>query len=181
MGEESFSSAGVTVLDFWRWALGDLRMNNARGYLAEFIVARAVGSTDPIRIEWGAHDVLAPDGTRIEVKSSGLLQSWGQAKLSTPRFSLTGAKDTWDAESGEYLEDATGRVDAWVFALHGCRDHELYDPLDLTQWAFWAASNQQVESWQRKSIGVTALEQALGEPARVDELEELIPPRSTAQ
>jgi hypothetical protein len=31
----------ASVLDFWRWALGDLRMNTARGYLAEFLVACA--------------------------------------------------------------------------------------------------------------------------------------------
>lgn len=44
-----------------------LRMNNVRGDLAEFLVARAVGATGP-RVEWDAYDVLAPDGTRIEVK-----------------------------------------------------------------------------------------------------------------
>jgi hypothetical protein len=32
-----------SVLDFWRWALGDLRLNSTRGLLAQFLVARAVG------------------------------------------------------------------------------------------------------------------------------------------
>ena len=47
----------TTVLDFWRWALGDLRMNNARGYLVEYLVAQAVGDASPTRVEWGAYDV----------------------------------------------------------------------------------------------------------------------------
>lgn len=51
-GAQSFTAGDATVLDFWRWVLGDLRMNNARGYLAEFLVARALGSPAPIRIEW---------------------------------------------------------------------------------------------------------------------------------
>ena len=42
-GSECFSN-GDTVLDFWRWAMGDLRMNNARGYLAEYLVARTVNA-----------------------------------------------------------------------------------------------------------------------------------------
>lgn len=34
-GDEKFTGmAGTTVRDFWQFALGDLRMNNARGYLA---------------------------------------------------------------------------------------------------------------------------------------------------
>ncbi len=37
--------------------------------MAEFLVAKAVGAHGP-RLEWDAYDVLAPDRTRIEVKSS---------------------------------------------------------------------------------------------------------------
>ena len=54
-GEERFGE-GASVLDFWRWALGDLRMNTARGFLAEYLVSLAVGSKAPIRIEWAAHE-----------------------------------------------------------------------------------------------------------------------------
>ncbi len=166
-GAEHFTEGDATVLDFWRWALGDLRMNNARGYVAEFLVARALGSQAPIRVEWGAHDVTAADGTRVEVKSSGYLQSWGQRKLSVPRFGLTGAK----------LADPMGRVDAWVFALHSCREHERYDPLAVEQWRFWAASNHTVEAWQQKSAGVTFVERHLGQPVEWHRLAEAVASR----
>jgi hypothetical protein len=52
-GSEVLGSS--TVLDFWRWALGDLRMNNARGYLVEFLVAQALGDTSRVRVEWGPY------------------------------------------------------------------------------------------------------------------------------
>lgn len=74
-GAEPFIGVEATVADFWRFALSDLRMNNTRGYLAEFIVARAVGATTT-RVEWDSYDVLAPSGARIEVKSSAYLQVW---------------------------------------------------------------------------------------------------------
>ncbi len=78
-GKEAVAGTDATVVDFWRFALSNLRMNNARGYLAEFLVAKAVGSTG-LRIEWDPYDVLAPDGTTIEVKTSAYLQAWDQYK-----------------------------------------------------------------------------------------------------
>jgi hypothetical protein len=145
-GEERFS-IGPSVLDFWRWALGDLRMNTARGFLAEFLVAQAVRSQAPIRVEWAAHDVDADDGARLEVKSSGFLQSWTQATPSAPSYSFKSVRATrvWDETQGDYREvDPEGRVDAWVFALQSCRDPDAYDPLDVDQWEFRVVPHRQL-------------------------------------
>ena len=55
-GDEPFlawrSVDHVTVQDFWRWSCSDLLSNTARGVLAEFIVAQAVGAQGDIRREW---------------------------------------------------------------------------------------------------------------------------------
>lgn len=90
-GDESFVGLDATVLDFWRFAVQDLRMNTLRGYLAEFVVARALGA-QANRTEWDPYDVLWHDprsgrDVRIEVKSSAYLQAWPQHRLSTPSFS----------------------------------------------------------------------------------------------
>lgn len=49
-GDESFHNAGKplgpTLLDSWRWNSSDLVSNANRGWLAEFIVASALGLTD---------------------------------------------------------------------------------------------------------------------------------------
>lgn len=50
--------------------MSDLRTNNTRGYLAEYLVAKAVGATT-CRVEWDTYDVLTPEGPRVEVKSAG--------------------------------------------------------------------------------------------------------------
>lgn len=161
-GSERFDGLDATVLDFWRWALGDLRMNNARGYLVEYLIARAVGSTDQRRIEWGAQDVTAPDGTKIEVKSTGYLQSWTQRKPSTPSFSFTGAKSTWDDKSGTWSPGSEGRVDVWVFALHTCKDHASYRPLAVDQWIFWAVPHAVIEDLGQKTGGLATIERIAG-------------------
>jgi len=98
-GSEQFRETAKSVSEFWQWAMGDLRMNTARGLLVEYFIAVAVGSTDPIRIEWAGHDVTAADGTRIEAKSSAYLQSWAQKRPSTPRFSFQRRNGAvWDPE-----------------------------------------------------------------------------------
>ncbi|MDO9354068.1 MAG: hypothetical protein Q7T55_10255 [Solirubrobacteraceae bacterium] len=131
--------ADGTVLDFWRWTLGDLRMNTARGFLAEYLVARAVADPSETRVEWGPWDVRGADGTLIEVKACGRLQSWTSTKLSTPvwNFKSVNASRVWSEASGSYEEVVPAdRVHVWVFALQTAIEPHAYDPLDLKQWEF---------------------------------------------
>jgi len=128
-GHEPFSGVGATVAEFWRWGFSDLRTNIVRGILAEFLVAKAVGARVPVRVAWDNFDVVSDAGTRIEVKSSGYLQSWAQKRLSTVAFTgLTGLR--WDAKEG-WGDDREVRADVFVFAIQICREPALYDPLDV--------------------------------------------------
>jgi hypothetical protein len=103
-GQEPFDGLDATVLDFWRWAMSDLRVNNVRGYLAEFLVGKAVGSTG-IRIEWDSYDVTAPDGTKIEVKTTGGIQAWEPAHPAQPKWSGLRTR-TWTPTDGYAAEDS---------------------------------------------------------------------------
>ena len=134
-GSEQFAGVAATVQDFWRFALGDLRMNNARGYLAEFLVARALGVADPARIEWAEHDVRLDDIT-IEVKSSAYLQASEQRRLS--RITFSGLKGTPYTPRGGY--DPAGKqfnAHVYVFGVQTATTHDEYDPLDVTQWEWY--------------------------------------------
>src|SRR5690349_14432789 len=95
-GNERFVGVDAKVSDFWAFAMSDLKMNNVRGYLAEYLVAKATGASGN-RVEWDAYDVLAPDETKIEVKSSAYLQAWAQRGVS--RISFGGLRSrTWTPE-----------------------------------------------------------------------------------
>jgi hypothetical protein len=149
---------GLTVLDFWRWALGDLRMNTARGYLVEFLVAKALGDESPVRVEWGPHDVEAADGTRVEIKTTGYLQSWATKKVSTPSwtFKSVTADKVWSEDLGTYLPvDPGARVDVWIFALQTCQDPRAYDPLSVDQWEFRVMSHRQLLATGQQSAGLS--------------------------
>jgi len=130
-GQEPFSGVGATVAEFWRWSFSDLRSNIVRGILAEFLVAKAVGARELVRVAWDNFDVVSAARTRIEVKSSAYLQSWSQRRLSTITFTgLTGLR--WDAKEG-WGDDREVRADGFVFAIQTCREPALYDPLDVDQ------------------------------------------------
>lgn len=160
-GSEQFAGLDSTVRDFWRFAMSDLRMNNVRGYLAEFLVSRAIGASGP-RVEWDAYDVLAPDGTKIEVKSSAYLQVWDQRRPS--RIVFTGLVGrTWTPQGGETPE-ATFNADVYVFCVHTATSHDVYDALDVNQWSFYVLPRQTLEDIGYKSIGLPTLERLTDGP-----------------
>ena len=71
----------LRLLDYWRWSGSVLLDNTARGILAEFLIAAALGLHDKEpRREWDECDIRMESGTSIEVKSSAYVQSWKQSK-----------------------------------------------------------------------------------------------------
>ncbi|WP_163541988.1 hypothetical protein [Occultella kanbiaonis] len=151
-GGETFAGMDARVLDFWRFAMSDLQMNNLRGVLAEFLVARAVGSTSA-RVEWDAFDVLAPDGTRVEVKSSGYLQSWHQERLSAVTFQVRPSYG-WHPVTGTYATERTFQADVYVFAHQTATETAAYDALDVSQWDFYVLPRPVVEGFAGSRVGL---------------------------
>lgn len=148
--------------------MSDLKTNNVRGYLAEFLVARAVGMTHS-RIEWDSWDVTAPDGVRIEVKSSGFVQAWAQSKLSAPTFRVSPAFG-WDPSTGRWSEGQGFNADVYVFCLHAAVSHEDYDPLDTAQWRFYVAPRSVVAARAGRQMGLATLTKLVGDPVGYSEL-----------
>lgn len=159
-GDEKLGESDLSVADFWRWAFSDLRENIVRGVLAEFLVAKAVGDPSPLRRAWDNFDVTAPDGTRIEVKSSAYLQSWRQKAHSRITFAgLMGR--AWSYDTNELDADPSLRADVYVFALHNCREPDQYDALVLDAWEFYVVSVETLRAaGSPKSVSLAFLERA---------------------
>ncbi|WP_103888729.1 hypothetical protein [Actinacidiphila yanglinensis] len=153
--------SGAAVVDFWRFALPDLRVNSTRGVFAEFLVHRAVGSHRP-RVEWASHDVETDDGIRIEVKASGYLQAWDQNGPSDIRFSGLRAR-TWTPDHG-YAPTASYNADVYVFAVETAREPALYDPLDTSQWEFYVLPRPALVELAAGSLGLNTVRRAAGPP-----------------
>ena len=169
-GVEVFHSNGVphdfAVADFWGWSTSDLVNNTTRGVLAEYIVAKALTiPTDQARDDWGAFDLRTNRGLRIEVKSSAYVQSWTQKRLSTIQF-VVSKRLGWDPETNEMETEARRHADIYVFALLAHRDKTTINPLDLSQWQFWAVPTRDLDERSRSqhSITLTSLLKLAGDP-----------------
>ena len=163
-GSDRFIGTDATVADFWKFALSDLRMNNARGYLAEFLVAKALGLDSVHRTEWDAYDLLL-DGIRIEVKSSAYLQAWEQPRPS--RITFGGLQGTRYHPRHGY--DPAGKqlnANVYVFCVHTAKRYEDYNPLDVKQWSFYLVKRSALQRLGYRSIGVDTVSRlANGETA----------------
>lgn len=151
-------SIGRTLGDFWQWSGSDLVSNIFRGWLAEYIVACALDIDTGVRTNWISYDLRTPDGTRIEVKASGYVQSWLQRALYKPRFSIREAR-SWDAETNITAAQATRAADVYVFCLHIHTELSTLDPLDVSQWRFFVVPTFLISERLKtqKDIGLSTL------------------------
>lgn len=161
-GSESFhitgSPLGMDVLGYWRWAYSDLLSNAARGKLAEYIVACALGASGGVRIDWDAYDLRTPEGWKVEVKSAAYWQSWPQKKPSTILFRIPRTRG-WKAEDNSYFDEPTRAADVYVFAVLVHMDKATIDPLDIAQWDFYVLPTAVLEAKcpAQKSIALSSL------------------------
>lgn len=148
-GGEQILGVDATVTDFWRFALPDVTTNNVRGWLAEYLVWRAIGVERPVRVEWDAFDVLWGD-IRIEVKSSALVQRWAQRGDS--KLAFTGLRGRLlDTATNDYVDEATYNADVYVLAVN-LAGREQFDQLDISQWRFAVLSRSVLEATGQSSM-----------------------------
>ncbi|MCX2451105.1 hypothetical protein OQX61_07455 [Pedobacter sp. PLR] len=143
------------LLGFWRWNSSDLLSNTTRGRFAEFIVASAtIVDLNQVRDEWGAYDLITPEGIKIEVKSSAYVQSWEQKKLSKISFGIKAAF-SWDEETKKRTEIAMRSADVYVFCLLHHENKETCDPLNLNHWEFYVLATGELNSYTRSQHSIT--------------------------
>lgn len=158
-GEEQFLNAGsATLLDYWTWAHSDIIGNAERGKLAEYIVAMALGLQTGTRTEWDSYDLLSKDNIKIEVKSSGYIQSWAQKTHSTISFGIQPTK-ALDVETNEYSKEIKRQADLYVFCVHNHKDQDTVNPLDLNQWQFYVLNTKVLneKATHQKSIQLSSI------------------------
>ena len=175
-GREPFHESGTardfSLVDFWSWSMSDLVSNAARGVLAEFIVANALGlRTDCVRMAWDKCDLIGEGGLNIEVKSAAYIQTWAQKAPSKITFGVQSRRG-WDANTNVQDKEARRHADVYVFALLAHEDKNTIDPLDLNQWRFWAVSTRFLNERKRSQHSITTgiLLKIVGEPVSYGEL-----------
>lgn len=159
-GQERFTNngkdLGFDLLRFWQWSGSDLVGNTARGILAEYIVANALGIAErKTRIEWDAFDLLTASQIRVEVKSSSYLQSWYQRGLSKPIFGIKPTRK-WNPVTNQMEGELKRQADVYVFCLLAHQTQSSLNPLNIEQWQFYLLPTAVLDEYcnTQKSIGL---------------------------
>jgi hypothetical protein len=158
-GKEPFhingDALGFDLLSFWQWSASDLVNNAARGVIAEYIVAHALGLVGSgVRNGWAAFDLETPSGIKVEVKSAAYVQSWYQKHLSSITF-MTPKTRAWDADTNIQSRESKRQADVYVFALLAHTDKATIDPLNLDQWLFFVLATDVLDARKRSQHSIT--------------------------
>lgn len=150
-GEKQFK-----VVDFWKWAFSDLVENTTRGILGELIVGIALGlDMSKVKYNWGVCDLIQPDGTKIEVKTSAYMQTWNENKLSNIKFS--GLK-TRNANGLDVRSKEDYNSEYYIFCIQNAKSHQEYDQFSLDKWQFKIVARETLAKRNVKSITLNSLQ-----------------------
>lgn len=126
--------------DFYEWAYSDLLINNQRGHLAEFIVAKALNIDSQKRLEWDPYDLKYND-IKIEIKSCAYIQAWKQKQFSKIAFDIAPTR-LYDYEYECYSNECKRQSDIYCFCLLKHKDRKTINPLDTDQWEFYIVTTE---------------------------------------
>lgn len=153
----------LTVLQFWRWAFGNLNEDRLKGLFAEWLVGRLLGlELKHAGRNGGANsDLITRDGVRIEVKSTAYWQSW---KLYTEDGTPIPPEEIearhWDRlekpltfqvrRTRDSVDRSGAKPKLWshlyIFAVQFERDPIRWNILDMDQWRFYCLTRDEVLS-----------------------------------
>ena len=170
-GSEGTPLADVAVLDFWRWGYSNILNNTSRSRLAEFIVSKVIGARLAVANEWAAYDLETPEGIKVEVKSAAYVQDWHKEgmqqqppRLFKPSRIVFGIRPTvaWDPDTARFKNEDTRQRQAavYVFCLLDERDHNVVDPLNVSQWRFYVVATARLNEGFRtaKTLSLRSVE-----------------------
>ena len=163
-GSESFTISnqpvGFSVIDFWRFQFSNIW--DIQDQIAEFIVAYALGQTEPYNKNgWTLWDINYK-GRRVEVKETAYYHSWrSDGKVSKRRtFSINKAHSNYKVRTSE----SKRQNDIYVFCLNTGETREESNPLVLENWRFWVVPTENINRvcGNNKSITLGRLQKLTG-------------------
>ena len=180
-----------SLLDFWRWAFGDLCDDDIKGIFAEWMVLKLLGIPSERRISWANSDIITKDKVRIEVKASSYWQSWklldesGKPRVpplypissNRPKIAFGGLNARDAVVVPDLSIKAAFKSDIYIFAFQREEKPELWNAMDLSQWEFYVLPAKKLEDvgWRSVSLQKLRSEQApMDAPTFVVKARELI-------
>ena len=177
-GSEKFELDGKALdfdfNDFWRFQFSNIY--NLQEYIAEFLVAKALGVKESYNTDyWTLFDVLYRN-TRIEVKQTSYYHPWNEGgNVSNVRvFGITKANSSYESNDGENKFERQN--DIYVFCLNTGATKEASNPLNLNNWEFYVVPTCFINEHcsNNKTISLGRIRKFGFQPLRFDEIKSRI-------
>lgn len=166
-GSEPFTNGeedlGLTVLDFWSFRYSNIERDPE--YVAEFLVAKALGVDRPADLEtWTLYDIDY-EGRRVEVKETSYWHPFNDSGKIAQRRSFGIQKVRGDGEV------PVRNNDVYVFCLLKGETREDACPLDVSHWEFYVAPTWRIdeEFGDQKTVSLTRIRE-IAEPLAFAEI-----------
>ena len=176
-GNEVFSlhgrELGIKVIDYWRFQYSNLIDN--LGYLAEFLVAKALYKDEPDNcVGWTLYDLNYRE-KRIEVKSTSYYQTWKKDHKITEQRNFSIKKTYVDLGNSNVKERQN---DIYVFCVDEGWDKRSSNPLYLENWTFYVVPTKVINELckEQDSITLSRLEniEIYGRGLKYDKIKETV-------
>ena len=116
-------------------------------------------------------------GLTIEVKASGLSQSWNPRNRSTPSLGIAPRKMAWDAatDAWESFDPPRRAADVYVFCLHQAVPAVNENVADPARWTFWVIPTERLDYrlGAQQTVRVSTLN-SLAAPVGWSELRDIV-------
>lgn len=147
-----FKGEGIfSVQEFWEFTYSYLEGQIA--YIAEFLVAKALGITKAQNVKyWTAYDI-AYRNKRIEIKSTSYVHSWNTKKVSNTRiFSIRPSSSKyWSRTFAEQEADILERQsDIYIFCLNTNKEIGNEKSLLIDDWDFYVVPTKKINAYCNK-------------------------------
>lgn len=155
---------GLSVVDFWQFEFSNLV--DLLGYVAEFLVAKALGKELPDNCNGWTHYDIEYRGKHIEVKASSYYQPWKEGiEICENRvYSIRPSQ----RESN----------DIYVFCLLNGRNYAEANPMLLENWEFYVVPTSVLddECGENKTVALKRIRAfgGFGKNIRYDKIKETV-------
>lgn len=163
-GDEKFyfngSDMGLTVKDYWQFQFSNLIDN--LGYVAEFLVAKALAKDEPENCNgWTLFDTMYR-GKRIEVKSTSYWQSWKKSHAISEQRVFSIRKTHVEYQNPK--ADLARQNDIYIFCIDVGRTQESANPLYLENWQFYVIPTKVIDEkcGDQKTISLNRVRELYG-------------------
>lgn len=163
-GNEKFrfngSDLGLSVIDYWQFQFSNLIDN--LGYVAEFLVAKALAKDEPENCNgWTLFDTMYR-GKRIEVKSTSYWQSWKKSHAISEQRVFSIRKTHVEYQNSK--ADLARQNDIYIFCIDVGRTKESANPLYLENWQFYVIPTKVIDEkcGDQKTISLNRVRELYG-------------------